>query len=154
VLTVLHSFDTTDGSQPDGGLVQGTDGSFYGTTHYGGTASYGTVFNLSNNLEPFVEALPNSGKVKSTENILGNNLTDTTSVSFNGTNATFRVISGSQITPAVPAGATTGSLTVVTPGGSLKSNVTFRVTPQFLSFSPPSGPVGTMCCLERSRLQS
>jgi uncharacterized repeat protein (TIGR03803 family) len=144
VLTVLHSFDTTDGSQPDGGLVQGTDGSFYGTTHYGGTASYGTVFNLSNNLGPFVEALPNSGKVKSTVNILGNNLTGTTSVSFNGTNATFRVISSSQITAAVPAGATTGSLTVVTPGGSLKSNVTFRVTPQFLSFSPPSGPVGTV----------
>jgi uncharacterized repeat protein (TIGR03803 family) len=36
--TTLHSFDGTDGGDPSG-LVQGTDGNFYGTTGYGGAFS-------------------------------------------------------------------------------------------------------------------
>ena len=43
----------------------------------------------------------------------------------------------------VPAGATTGSVTVKTPDGTLTSNKLFRVTPFIQSFNPPSGPVGT-----------
>jgi uncharacterized repeat protein (TIGR03803 family) len=31
-LTTLHSFDLTDGESPNGGLVQGTNGTFYGET--------------------------------------------------------------------------------------------------------------------------
>jgi len=50
-LTVLHSFDGTDGDQPNAPLVQGTDGSFYGTTLEGGSSSAcggdcGTVFKI------------------------------------------------------------------------------------------------------------
>lgn len=36
---------------------------------------------------------------------------------------------GRQITTTVPAGATSGTVQVVTPGGTLSSNVPFRVTP-------------------------
>jgi uncharacterized repeat protein (TIGR03803 family) len=55
-LTILHSFDGTDGSNPFlGGLVEGTDGNFYGTTSKGGGYSYcnghnyscGTVFKIT-----------------------------------------------------------------------------------------------------------
>jgi uncharacterized repeat protein (TIGR03803 family) len=45
--TDLVSFDATDGSFPYAGLVQGTDGNFYGTTYDGGTYGYGTVFKIT-----------------------------------------------------------------------------------------------------------
>jgi uncharacterized repeat protein (TIGR03803 family) len=47
VLTSLHSFDGTDGSTPNAGLVQGIDGDFYGTTYSGGANGCGTVFKLN-----------------------------------------------------------------------------------------------------------
>lgn len=44
----LHAFDGTDGSNPAAGLVQGSDGNFYGTTAFGGEpAGYGTVFKIT-----------------------------------------------------------------------------------------------------------
>jgi uncharacterized repeat protein (TIGR03803 family) len=47
-LTSLYSFTgTQDGAWPYAGLVQGTDGNFYGTTCYGGTSDNGIVFRLT-----------------------------------------------------------------------------------------------------------
>jgi uncharacterized repeat protein (TIGR03803 family) len=49
-LTTLHSFTGgEDGSGPVAGLVQGSDGYFYGTTAWGSTNGAGTVFKMSNN---------------------------------------------------------------------------------------------------------
>ncbi len=47
--TTLYSFVgySTDGLWPQAGLVQGSDGNFYGTTTSGGTNDYGTVFRIS-----------------------------------------------------------------------------------------------------------
>jgi uncharacterized repeat protein (TIGR03803 family) len=51
MLTTLYSFCSqmhcADGSYPDAGLVQGTDGNFYGTTSSGGANGYGTVFKIT-----------------------------------------------------------------------------------------------------------
>jgi len=46
--TVLYSFagGASDGSGPNAGLVQATDGSLYGTTYYGGVSNLGTVFKI------------------------------------------------------------------------------------------------------------
>jgi uncharacterized repeat protein (TIGR03803 family) len=44
---VLHSFDGTDGQQPMAGVIQGSDGDFYGTTRNGGANRVGTVFKLT-----------------------------------------------------------------------------------------------------------
>lgn len=75
-----------------------------------------------------MKTLPTSGKVGAAVKILGTNLTGATSVSFNGTAASFTVVSASQISTTVPAGATTGYVQVMTPvGGTLFSNVAFRV---------------------------
>jgi uncharacterized repeat protein (TIGR03803 family) len=50
-LTTLYSFCSqsgcTDGANPFGRLLQGADGDFYGTTHEGGAAGYGTVFKIT-----------------------------------------------------------------------------------------------------------
>jgi uncharacterized repeat protein (TIGR03803 family) len=57
VLTTLHQFSpihapsstNSDGARPYAGLVQGSDGNFYGTTAYGGTNGAGTVFRITTN---------------------------------------------------------------------------------------------------------
>jgi uncharacterized repeat protein (TIGR03803 family) len=127
-LTTLHTFGyLDDGYNPYGGLVQGTSGIFCGTTWLGGSGGTGTVFSLSIGLGPFVETRPTSGKVGATVKILGTNLTGATSVTFNGAAAVFKVVSPSLITTTVPAGATSGTVQVVTPSGTLSSNVPFRV---------------------------
>jgi uncharacterized repeat protein (TIGR03803 family) len=127
VLTTLHRFTAgIDGLTPIG-LVLGTDGNFYGVTGNGGANLLGTLFKFSAGLRPFVKTIEPGGKVGSTVNILGNNLTGATAVTFNGKAASFTVSSDTAVTATVPAGATTGSVKVVTPSRSLTSNVAFRV---------------------------
>ena len=50
-LTALYSFcsqaNCTDGSNPNGSLIQATDGNFYGTTSGGGAHGAGTVFKVT-----------------------------------------------------------------------------------------------------------
>jgi uncharacterized repeat protein (TIGR03803 family) len=131
VLTTLYTFcsqtNCTDGETPVAGLVQATDGKFYGATSAGGTNNYGTVFSLDVGLGPFLEMLPAFGRVGRPVYILGTNLTGATAVSFNGTAATFTVTASSAITTKVPAGATTGPVVVTTPNGTLTSNENFVV---------------------------
>jgi uncharacterized repeat protein (TIGR03803 family) len=144
-LTTLHTFGAPAGIYPNLGLLQDTNGIFYGTTQQGGFDVYdGTVFRLDMGFGPFVTFIRGLGKVANTAVVLGQGLRGTTSVSFNGTAAKFVVGADTYLTATVPAGATTGSVTVTTPSGTLTSNVPFRITPQLLSFSPPSGPVGAV----------
>ncbi len=176
-LTVLHSFDGTDGQAPNG-LMQATDGNFYGTTSQGGANNDGTVFifklnsggtggklttlhnfdgsdgafpsglfqatngivygttvdtvfSLNVGLGPFVKTVPISGKVGANVTILGTDLAGATSVTFSGTPATAFTVNStnSAITTKVPTGATTGTVQVVTPSGTLSSNAQFRILP-------------------------
>ena len=47
-LVTLYNFTGgADGALPRAGLVQASDGNFYGTTRYGGTNNYGTVFRIT-----------------------------------------------------------------------------------------------------------
>jgi len=108
--TTLHSFGSGQGAVPIGRLVQGTDGGLYGTTEFGPSSLDGTVFRLSNGLSPLVETVPARGKPGNRILILGNHLTGTTSVTFNGVPAQFKVQKESFITAWVPAGATTGTV--------------------------------------------
>jgi len=126
-LTTLISFNQANGAFPEAAVIQGTDGNLYGTTDEGGADNAGSAFKLAVGLKPFVATRPTVGPVGTSVIILGNNLTSTTAVTFNGTPATFTVVSSTEVTATVPAGATTGTLEVTTGTGTLDSNVAFRV---------------------------
>lgn len=126
-LTTLHTFGDADDSAYPTGLVQATNGSFYGTTSYSGTNNDGTVFDLNVGLGPFVAFVHDSGRVGHSEGILGQGFTGTTEVPFNGISANFTVVSDTFMKATVPAGAPIGYVTVTTPSGTLTSNVPFHV---------------------------
>jgi uncharacterized repeat protein (TIGR03803 family) len=128
VLATLHSFDSADGAEP-GVLVQATNGAFYGTTFFGGVNQDGVAFRLSVGLGAFVAFVRDSGKVGAKAEILGQGFEGTKAVSFNGTPASFQVVSGTYLMATVPIGATTGFVTVTTPKRELKSNKKFRIVP-------------------------
>ncbi len=135
-LTTVHIFDGSDGTGLYGSIVQGTDGNFYGTTFWGGAyqtpdgPAAGTAFRLSLGLPPFVKTLPTSGAPGATVMILGNNLTNTSSVSFGNTEAAFTVVSDTEILATVPKQPILPGayVEVTTPNGVLQSNLPFRVT--------------------------
>jgi hypothetical protein len=137
---VLHDFcnsqqgNCPDGALPEASLFQATNGIFYGSTDLGGSqcseiGTCGTLFTLSMGLGPFVQAQINFGKVGDIVNVLGNNLTGTTGVTFNGVAAQFKVVSDTYLKAQIPTGASTGTIEVTTPSGTLDSNVPFQVLP-------------------------
>jgi uncharacterized repeat protein (TIGR03803 family) len=143
--SVLFNFDTAEGN--DGyvptNLVQHTNGLFYGVTTSGGSRSgigtyncglnidsgCGVFYSWNAGLSPFVSSVQLMGAVESSVEILGQGFDSSTTVSFNGTPASVRVQSGEALSATVPAGATTGSITVTTSTGTLTSNRQFIVTP-------------------------
>jgi uncharacterized repeat protein (TIGR03803 family) len=134
-LSTLHSFCFHANCREPGsvplGLVQDTNGDFYGATERvfidGCTNDCGTIYSFSIGLKPFVETQLASGRVGASVTILGTNLAGATGVSFNGTEATIIANSGSAIETTVPAGATSGLITVTGDGSTLKSNKPFHV---------------------------
>lgn len=73
---------------------------------------------------------PSSGKAGTVVTITGAYLGSTTSVSFNGTTApSVSIASPTTITATVPPAATSGPLTVTTPGGSVTTASSFLVLP-------------------------
>jgi uncharacterized repeat protein (TIGR03803 family) len=60
LFTTLHSFNNTDGANPEAGPILGTDGRLYGTTSNGGGGS-GTVFQISTDGAVFISLYSFSG---------------------------------------------------------------------------------------------
>jgi uncharacterized repeat protein (TIGR03803 family) len=138
-----YSFDGTKGGSPMVTLLDHTTGVLYSDTNTGGTHSTGTFYSLKAGLAAYAALLPTSGKVGKSVGILGQGFNGATGVSFNGTAAKYTVSSDTFLTATIPAGATTGMVTVAIPSGNLKSNINFRVVPTIKSFTPMSGSVGT-----------
>lgn len=70
---------------------------------------------------------PSKGCPGSTVTIGGTNFTDATDVRFNGVSARFTVDSPSSISAAVPSGATTGAVVVITSNGAAISPISSTV---------------------------
>lgn len=147
-LTILYNFCSAtgcaDGFFPQTPVMQHTDGKFYGSVESGGVNGLngGVFYSLDMGLKAFVGLVNWTGKVGKSVEVLGQGFTGTTKVTFNGKVATFNVVSDTYLTAVVPAGATTGPVSVVTPSGTLKSNRKFLVTPSITSFAPTSGAEG------------
>jgi uncharacterized repeat protein (TIGR03803 family) len=123
----FHQFNGKSGSGPLATLAQHTTGLIYGDTYGGGTQDLGVFYGHNARLKPFVKLLTYSGKHGQTIGILGQGFTGATAVSFNGTPASFNVISDTYMTAIVPKMATTGVVKVTMPSGTLKSNKNFVI---------------------------
>ncbi|QUV86159.1 FG-GAP repeat protein [Chloracidobacterium sp. E] len=123
-------------------------------TTTGGTATATPNFIVTTGPTPPIISnfTPPSGPVGTVVNIFGANFANVTNVRFNGVNATFTVASPTQITATVPAGATTGPISITGPGGTTTSSTPFVVleTPTLTGFAPTSGPVGTIVTISGS----
>jgi uncharacterized repeat protein (TIGR03803 family) len=129
VYNLEYSFSSIVGTLPEATILQHTNGKLYGTTNIGGAANFGSVYSVDLGAASFITFVLPSGKVGQTAQILGQGLTGTSNVTFNGLPATsFLVLSDTYMTAIVPAGATTGTVVVTTPSGSLSSNVNFRIS--------------------------
>jgi uncharacterized repeat protein (TIGR03803 family) len=130
------SFGGTNGSGPEAGVIQGTDGKIYGTAIGGGTiangnVASGTVWSLDAGLpapKPGIAAFsPTSGAVGSAVLIRGTKFVGTTAVTFNGISAVFQVLNAQFIRATVPAGGSTGLIEVTNAGGTAATAKAFVV---------------------------
>jgi uncharacterized repeat protein (TIGR03803 family) len=131
--TMLHSFHTASGLQPVT-LMQHTNGFFYGQTTFGGSSvgaqRYGVMFRLDMGLSPFVTFLNTYGRAGMTVDLLGDDFTTNSQVFFNGVLAAeISDVESTFLKVVIPAGATTGPITVTTTKGTLTSNKVFVVRP-------------------------
>jgi hypothetical protein len=124
-----------------------TTGQIWLTTPGGTATSGGYLFVVTVPPPPTISSFtPTSGPVGASVDIQGTNLTGATSVKFNGAaDPSFVVDSSTDITAHVPTGATSGPISVTTPGGTAAGSSSFTVLPPptISSFTPTNGPAGT-----------
>jgi hypothetical protein len=89
-----------------------------------GAGTFGKCF-IAPSAPSISSVTPSSGNAGASIVISGANFTSVSGVKFNGTAATFVGNSASQITATVPAGATTGTISVITGGGTATSGSSF-----------------------------
>jgi uncharacterized protein (TIGR03437 family) len=80
---------------------------------------------------------PTSGTPGTAVMITGGHFAGTTAVRFNGVAAVYNVVSPTKIQTVVPAGSSTGAITVVSPGGTATSASPFVIT---VGSGPPLPP--------------
>ncbi|MCD6051087.1 MAG: domain, repeat protein, partial [Verrucomicrobia bacterium] len=128
--TIIHT------TIPEGAL----SGPIGVNNHIGAGASVASF-----SVAPFLTKLtPDRGLSGHTVVISGENLLNTTNVSFGEIEAVFTLISASQVSTVIPAGATNAPIKVMTTIGSTTSTNVFLVTgePVIRSFTPTVASVG------------
>jgi IPT/TIG domain len=100
---------------------------------------------------PTISALSvRTGFVGTAVTLTGTTFTGVSSVKFNGVAAPFTYINATTVRTTVPAAATTGPVTLTTPGGTANSPNPFTVLPKITGFTPASGAVGTTVTINGS----
>lgn len=118
--------------------VQVGSGSREGTLVSGGNCSNTVARNLSFE--------PTTGAEGASVYITGANFADVTDITFDGKSVdSFSIISATEITTAVPGGASSGPVAIVSSTAPITSDTCFTTTsPAIASFSPTSGVAGTV----------
>jgi uncharacterized repeat protein (TIGR03803 family) len=113
-LTTRVSFNSTNGTNPGAGLVQGKDGNFYGTTAVGGASGYGSLFQLtpSGTLATLISFDKTNGAYPSAALVPGSDdafygTTEAGGTNDNGT--IFEVTTGGTLTTLVSFNGTNGA---------------------------------------------
>ena len=107
-----------------------------------------------------IEFSPNKGPIGASVTIYGTGFSTTPGdniVKFNGTTATVTASTATQISTTVPAGATTGLITITNALGTVSSSVPFTVgsdAPIITSFTPNIGAAGTTVNIPGSNFDS
>ena len=150
--TVLHDFDKATGSTPMSTPLLHTSGLIYGMTE--NSSKQGALYSIDVGLQPFASLFVIwSGKVGTSVGIMGQGFNRATGVKFGTGLGSFTVVSDTYMTATAAAGATTGPATVLEPGGNLVTPQMFKVIPTISSFSPKSGPVGTLVTINGMSLK-
>lgn len=126
--TNAFSFTQVSATQVDAVVPSGaTSGTI--TLSTGAGTGTSAAFTVDAPLAPTLTALnPTVGAAGATVTLTGTHFVGASAVSFNGTAATtFTVVSDTQMTAVVPAGATTGTVSVTTPGGTATSGTSFTI---------------------------
>lgn len=119
-------------------VVVGSSGSRSGTLVSAVDCSNSTANNL--------RFEPTTGAEGTSVYITGATLADVTDITFNGKSVdSFSIVSPTEITTAVPGGASSGPITIVSRTTPITSDTCFTTTsPAIASFSPTSGAAGTV----------
>jgi uncharacterized repeat protein (TIGR03803 family) len=149
--TALASFAAASGDGAYATPMQHTNGSIFGLTTRGGVDGKGGIYSYYAGINPSISLVTTMGPVGATVGILGNGFSSASSVQFNGTPASFHVLSNTYLTATVPSGET-GQVFVTTSSGSLTSNKIYRVTPKITSIAPTHGAVGSSVVINGSGL--
>ena len=116
-----------------------TTGSIRVTTP-GGTTPPGTNFVV----QPVISSFsPTVGVATQNINLTGQNFWGTTNVQFNGVNASFSGVTYGSLTATVPAGASTGPITLRSTNGTFTTASHFSLPANITGFSPTNGSPGT-----------
>jgi len=153
--TVLHNFGTVDGDTPLSTPFLHTNGTIYGMAFHGGAhVPYGVIYSMNVGLKPFVAPLNlHSAKDNASVGLLGQGFNTATGVLFGTGAGTLTITSDTFASGKILSGATTGVITVKEPGGNLTTLQNFKIVPTISSFTPTSGPVGTVVTLTGAALK-
>jgi len=175
--TPPYTWSITEGSLPPGLSLDPATGMISGTPSTAGTYLFTaqvtdsatpaqthtqplsmTINNPPPTPAPMISSFsPTSGPVGTLVMISGSGFIGTTQVLFNTTAATaFTRVSDARIDATVPAGATTGKISVTNPAGTGISATDFTVivAPTITSFTPTSGPASTSVAITGTNFSS
>jgi uncharacterized repeat protein (TIGR03803 family) len=146
--SLLYTFEGYPGGNPGAALIQGSDGSLYGTTENNASndEGEGTAFKLNTGLPGTTSFSPTSGAIGTVVTVTGHGFTGITATTVGGTSAAFTFVSDTSVKVTVPSGTSTGVITLVMPSAHATTLLPFVIptAPVVSGFYPPAAPVASI----------